>query len=512
MVIEWRDTLTVPDPNVNYSCYADFCIENYHRIPFRKTYQINTCENKRPLKFLEYNLTALDMDFQKYPEKAQVEKFDTEDQVELSFEINSDRLTDDPKNQESLAGIRKKLNLILNEPGAMLKEFHVIGKASPEGYYQQNLQLAQKRMQRIQQEVVGVLPHAVAERVYQNPQAEVASWNEVAELLEKDSLMETAGFIRKVVRELPDQMNRQGQRIKASKDYRTVIVPYLERLRQVKYLCRYDIYREPTDKEVMAAYRRKGLDGMYTRYEYWKLLQLLKDSQEKEAVARKAYEESLSMKRPWVLAGNTLAKLYLEKDVTDTRILEPLIDRTIFTVNYERKNMDTGRTEIINPIEVVVNQLCMYIKAGDFENASVMAKLIPADYKEFDLVKAYAWAMGGYFQGGNTPEETQRAAETFRTICQSSVQNEAVMNLALETPQGNAQAEKVLEQMADESPVKWYLKAVTEARKGDVGLTEAALYLVRCFNLDQKMIVTAQNDGEFTKEIVETALEMYKNQ
>ena len=75
-----------------------------------------------------------------------------------------------------------------------------------------------------------------------------------------------------------------------------MIVPYLEQLRQVKYLCRYDIYREPTDKEVMAAYRRKGLNGMYTRYEYWKLLQLLKDSQEKEAVARKAYEESLSMK------------------------------------------------------------------------------------------------------------------------------------------------------------------------------------------------------------------------
>ena len=37
----------------------------------------------------------------------------------------------------------------------------------------------------------------------------------------------------------------------------------------MKYLCRYDIYREPTDKEVMAAYRRKGLNGMYTRYEYW---------------------------------------------------------------------------------------------------------------------------------------------------------------------------------------------------------------------------------------------------
>lgn len=512
MIIEWQDTVTVPNPNVNYSCYADFCIEDYNNVPFRKTYQINTCENKRPLKFLKYDLIAQDMDFLKYPEKAQVERFDTEDKVELSFEISSDRLTNDPKNQESLAGIRKKLDQILNEPGAMLKEFHVIGKASPEGDYHMNLRLAERRMQRIQQEVIGALPKAVADRVYQNPQAEVASWNEVADLLEKDSLTDVAGFIRNTVKEFPERMDRQEQKIRARKDYRTVIVPYLEQLRQVKYLCRYDVYREPTDQEVMAAFREKGLDGTYTRYEYWKLLQLLKDNKEKEAVARKAYEESLGMKNPWVLAGNMLAKLYLERGVTDTHILEPLIDRTIFTVNYERRNIDTGRTDIINPIEVVVNQLCMYIKANDFENASVMAKLIPDEYKEFDLVKAYAWAMGGYFQGGSTPEEVERAAHTFQTICQSSVQNEAVMNLALETPQGDEQAEKVLEEMPNDNPVKWYLKAVIAARKGDAGLTEAALYLVRCFNLDQKMITTAQNDGEFNKEIVETALDMYKNQ
>lgn len=512
MVIEWEDTVTVPDPNVNYSCYADFCIEDYYHIPFKKTYQINTCENKRPLKFLQYSLIAMDMDFQKYPEKAQIEKYDTEDLVELNFEINSDQLTDDPKNQESLTGIRKQLNKILNEPGAMLKEFHVMGKASPEGYYQTNLALAEKRMKRIQQEVTQILPASVRERVYQNPQAEVASWSEVATLLEADSLTETADFIRKVVKESPNDINRQGQKIRTRKDYRTAIVPYLERLRQVKYLCRYDIYREPTDQEVLENFQRKGLDGIYTRYEYWKLMQLLKDNQEKEAVARKAYEESLRMKAPWVLAGNTLAKLLLERDVTDTQILEPLIDRTIFTVNYERKNMDTGRTDIINPVEVVVNQLCMYIKAGDFENASVMAKLIPAEYKEFNLVKAYAWAMGGYFHGGNTPEEAQRAEQTFQTICRSSAQNEAVMNLALETPQGDAQAEKVLEQMPEGNPVKWYLKAIIAARKGDSGMTDAALYLVRCFNLDKKMIVLAQNDGEFTKDIVETALDMYKNQ
>lgn len=512
MTIEWKDTITVPDPNVAYSCYADFCIEDYRGIPFLKTYQINTCENKRPLRFLEYALLAKDMDFRKHPEKAQVEKFDTEDLVELHFEINSDQLTDDPGNRESLARIKDKLNQILNEPGAMLKEFHVIGKASPEGDYSKNLALAEKRMKRIQSEVVGALPQAVAERVYQNPQAEVASWNEVADRLQQDSLTQTATDIREITERYPNDPNRQGMRIKALKEYRTVIVPYLEKLRQVRYLCRYDIYREPTDEEVMAAYRKKGADGVYTRYEYWKLMQLLENKEEKEAVAQKAYEESLQMKKPWALAGNTLACLYLEKGVTDTRILEPLIDRTIFTVNYERKNIDTGRTDLINPIEVVANQLCMYIKAGDFENASVMAKLIPDEYKEYELVKAYAWALGGYFHGGNTPEEKERAQRTFQAICASSTRNRAVMNLALETPEGDAEADKALNELPQDSPVKYYLKAVIAARKGDAELTNAALFLVKCFNLDKQMIVTAQNDGEFSKEIVETALDIYKNQ
>ena len=74
---------------------------------------------------------------------------------------------------------------------------------------------------------------------------------------------------------------------------------------------------------------------------------------------------------------------------------------------------------------------------------------------------------GRLFPGRNTPEETQRAAETFRTICQSSVQNEGGDEPGTGNAAGNAQAEKVLEQMADESPVKMVPKAVTEARKGD---------------------------------------------
>ena len=58
----------------------------------------------------------------------------------------------------------------------------------------------------------------------------------------------------------------------------------------------------------------------------------------------------------------------------------------------------------------------------------------------------------------------------------------------------------------------WYLKAVVAARKGDAGLTDAAICLVSCFNKDAKMITKAQNDGEFNKDIIETALDIYNNQ
>lgn len=513
MTIHWQDTVVVPDAKVNYSCYADFCIEDYNSIPFRKIFQLNTCANKRPLKFLEYQLNVNELDLSRYPERAQVEKRNTEDRVELSFEISSDQLTDDPKNQQNLNLIGEKLKMILNEPGAMLKEFHLIGTASPEGSYQTNLQLAEKRMKRVQEQIMQVIPSYTAERVYQNPQAKVAAWSEVADLMKADGKEELAERIGRVIDQYPGQMAQQGKNIRAFAEYKKEIVPYLEKLRQVEYKCRYDIYREPTDEEVMAKFRKEGFKGIYTRYEYWKLFQMLKDDRTKEELAKKAYRESLEMKQPWVVPGNLLAVMYLKRDTTDTSVLEPLIDRTVFTVDYERTDPNTGRKEIVNPIEVVANQLNMYIRKGDFENASVMAKLIPDSATEYDLTKAYAWALGGYFlQGGDNTEENERARRTFDTICQSSERNAIVMHLALETPEGNRTAETMLAHQSMEDAVMWYLKAVVAARKGDSGLTDAALCLMRAFNLDKKLIATAQNDGEFDKEIMETALDLYNHQ
>lgn len=505
MNLDWTDTIIVPDPNRNYSCFAIVNLEDYSASNSR-TYQINTCQTKRPMKFLQYNLFSEQMDPLQHKERAQIEKRNTSDKIQLSFLINSDQLTDTPENKQSLAMLRNKLKEIAESPGTVLKEFHVAGTASPDGHYSSNLSLAERRMRKIEQEITSILPQYTLERVYRNPHAEVAPWEEVVKLLERDGKSAEAGKVKEILAKHKD-IGAQGRALKQLDWYSTVIVPYLDELRVVNYNCLYEIYREPNNEEVMAQYREKGLKGSYTRYEYWKLFQLITDEKELEALYRRAYEESLEQKHPWALAGNNLAASYLERDTVDTSILEPLIDLSIHSTDYSRMNADGSRTEIVNRLEVVTNQLCMYIKKGDFEHASVLVKILPEDSK-FDLLKAYTWALGGYFQGGTTPEEKERAQKTFETIKASSPQNEVVMYMALDNRAGNAAAKASLAKLPQDSALTWYFKATLSAREGEIEFMNTVIALSECFKRDKSFVATAQNDGEFNEDIIQAAMDM----
>ena len=505
MNLDWTDTIIVPDPNRNYSCFAIVNLEDYSASNSR-TYQINTCQTKRPMKFLQYNLFSEQMDPLQHKERAQIEKRNTSDKIQLSFLINSDQLTDTPENKQSLAMLRNKLKEIAESPGTVLKEFHVAGTASPDGHYSSNLSLAERRMSKIEQEITSILPQYTLERVYRNPHAEVAPWEEVVKLLERDGKSAEAGKVKEILAKHKD-IGAQGRALKQLDWYSTVIVPYLDELRVVNYNCLYEIYREPNDEEVMAQYREKGLKGSYTRYEYWKLFQLITDEKELEALYRRAYEESLEQKHPWALAGNNLAASYLERDTVDTSILEPLIDLSIHSTDYSRMNADGSRTEIVNRLEVVTNQLCMYIKKGDFEHASVLVKILPEDSK-FDLLKAYTWALGGYFQGGTTSEEKERAHKTFETIKASSPQNEVVMYMALDNRAGNAAAKASLAKLPQDSALTWYFKATLSAREGEIEFMNTVIALSECFKRDKSFVATAQNDGEFNEDIIQAAMDM----
>ena len=116
--------------------------------------------------------------------------------------------------------------------------------------------------------------------------------------------------------------------------------------------------------------------------------------------------------------------------------------------------------------------------------------------------------MGGYFQGGTTPEEKERAHKTFETIKASSPQNEVVMYMALDNRAGNAAAKASLANLPQDSALTWYFKATLSAREGEIEFMNTVIALSECFKRDKSFVATAQNDGEFNEDIIQAAMDM----
>lgn len=514
MTVLLEDTVSVPDPSHNYSAYATVNLEDYGNIISNKTYLINTCQTKRPFRFLQYDLLTETMDPDQHPERPQIERRNISDKINLTFKIGSDELVDNDENKANLESLRKRLESIASSEGSTLREFHVIGTASPDGNYSRNLQLARQRVSTLQKTILAGLPSGMFSRVSGDPEARVASWQELADILRGKGKEDEAKQVEAVVASTRN-FGKQWAAMRKLPFYRTDVMPALEELRAVRYSCSYEIYRAPLMEETVAEYKRKGTDNTYTRYEYWQLFKYFieqKDTAGLMKVYQAAYDESVKINanRPWVLPANNLAVLEMAQGKYEAKLLTPFVDRTVSKVNFERRNADTGVTTVINPVEVVNNLLCVYVKNGDYDNASVLTQILPNDEKH-RMLKAYADVMGGYFDGGSTPEERARIKANFDLVKSTSPQNAVVMYLALESPAGDEEAAKAIEALPQDAALTYYFKAVLSARKGEMYESQTINLLMECYKRDKKFMIITQNDGEFEKDTVQTAMDMMSN-
>ena len=200
-----------------------------------------------------------------------------------------------------------------------------------------------------------------------------------------------------------------------------------------------------------------------------------------------------------------LAVAYLNRDTVDTSILEPFIDRKTRGANVVRTKMDGVTKEIINPEQVVANQLSMYLKANNFEQASVMAQILP-DNENNAKLKAFAMCLGGYYRGGSNAKEREEARKTFELVKSSSPLNEVVMYLAMDTKKNDALAMEAAKKLPVDDPKTWYLKAIAHIRTGDAGFMNAEYCLTKCFTLDAKYVPIAETDGDIGKDLFETTI------
>jgi len=440
-----------------YFCKAHIWVEDYIKTYYSDTIDVmNTGRLQRPFEFLEYSFDECHLDRQKYYKAPRREKVDDAKDLSLKFKVNSAELDmTDEKTVADISDLKTLLKNICEAPDATLKELHVNGYSSPDGQFAKNLELSKKRTSTVKSELHSVLNRGTIERMYQTGDGHVATWADLAALLERDSLLTEAAAVRNIVDRFPKSIDQQGAQIRKLPYYTKLISPRLPELRTVKCVYNFEVFRFLKPHEILAKYNedaafRNGTKPM-TLNEYWHLFDLVKDPVQLESLYKRAIAASIkSEKRPWPLPANLLAVSLLRQEKVDTLLLKPFLDET-YRANYEIKDVyDPSKIDkVINDESIVANQVQMYMMAKDYKQAARWATLIEAKYP---MLRAVARCLAGQLDY-RKPEE-KASVDLIRN---SSPRNELIVNMYMGVY--DSTTVKALQRMPQDEPLTDYLKA-----------------------------------------------------
>ena len=445
----------VDHPEELYFCKAHIWVEDYIKTYYRDTVELlNTGRVSRPFQFLEYSFASAALDPEQYFKHPRREMVATPKNMKLKFRVASAELDKtDRATSEALDSLKSELLYICKDAASTLKEIHFKGFSSPEGPYEKNISLSQKRTQTVMDEVLSSLPSSILRRVYRTSEGKVAMWTEVADLLEADSLKNEAQFVREAVELFPNDVGAQGYRIRKHASYGRLIAPRLEELRMVK--CEYiaEVSRYLTPEEILERYNtdedfRSGRK-ILTLNEYWHLFQLIKDKEELEKLYRRALAASYKAEREyWALPANNLVQILLEKRQVDTTILRPFINENR-PVDYSEMDINTGLRRTVNDHSIVINQVQMHMLAKNYSRAEELSYIIAEHHP---MLRAIVRCIGGYLNF-----EDPNDLKLIDQISESSPRNKVVMNLYAEKYDSTTVAALNLLPLSD--PITPYLKA-----------------------------------------------------
>lgn len=529
--IVWKDTIYLEDPTIVRHAKSITRIEDYTSIYYEKEDHINSTDKiRRPLKFLDYNVQTYSLKHEDYYVPPRKEKMPGSEQLSITFVTGE--ATIDPSDTFSLnqlEGLKRKFHEIMNAEGSQLTEMGVMATASPDGSYAKNVDLARRRLNYAFNEIWSSIPRDKRPYIINWKESRVATWEEVADAMHKDGFVTEADEIRSIANEFKGNMDAQFAKIKTLSYYREpqtpggpTVIEYCAKLKSMT--CEYEsvVYRALTPEEILANYNdeSKGYKSGKTPLslnEFWNLFKMVTDDDEREHLYKLAYQQSRKTTgKPWVLAANNLAEMYFEKGIVDTTLLYPFIDLRYNRADYVLRNPDAFGNiteEVMNPREIVANQLVMYLKDNNFRSASIMAQLLP-DEEEFKMMKAFTRVLGGHYKGGKTPEEKAERRKNFELARDSSPRNAVVMNLALSYDQF---AEEALELLPDDDQLKAYFRVAIETRRNgeifaDMMLEMEMIDLLKsAFYKDPTLIDIARADPDINETVFKYAYEDYKN-
>ena len=412
-----------------------------------------------PLRFIEYNIEPQALTDTTLIPKPEMKLLMDAGVSKINFVLGKAKVDpNDPESVQNINNIKQKIQAILNNEFATLKSIEIVGYASPEGSYKQNLALAKQRTDLILKELASSLDPSVAKYVDLTSNSVVEPWSKVADLL-RETEPELADYIDDLVYKYADTHDKIIPYMRKHAKYRSVLLKEtLPSLRKVEYTLNYSEFRKLKDFEIWDRYRAKTEE--ISRYEFWRLIDTAPDSLTRYSLIN----ESLEKYPNFTYVANDLAVQLIQQDSVNLEILKPSLGRKA-------------------PDAVIYNQALMALGAREVAMADSLARLLPANDGTAYL-KSITAALAGDFEGA------------YPQIASRGGLNEVLLLLCMER---NATALSKCNDMMTHSEYSqnakfWYIHAVCANRTEDI--FTAMISLETALALDPELEETARLDSD----------------
>lgn len=487
-----------PNPAHPYPLAAIVNVVDYNTILHTETKGDNG-ERNAPLKFLDFEFAEFKPDSMAFYEEPDVVNVPHNGEMRLNFEVGKWHLSlEDSVNYKHMKELTESLQEIENDSENRTLDYVCIyGMASPDGNLQQNLDLARKR--------AGELKSKIRTKTHiTDGKPIVASWEQVADSLERDGYTTVANEIREFV-----VTNKRG--ISSIPSYnKELMETYLNKFRSVHYKYEETRREKKNPALILKDYKKDPWSVYYSGY--WILFNHLTDKKQLREVARNAlkvtrFDENRNNPDKhygyWPYAASILAHACVATDTIDYTILDPFLDLELYKDSVDGKmklpafdsSKGFGSTKIeryFNAPENAANQLIMTLKGqsstrkGKIEHLEIIASA--GGEAKYDTLIAFSRCMRG---------EYEKDSVAWRMVASTSPTNSVVMNLAMhrttkDTTYLAAAAEDTLH--LPDNAVSNYLKSILCLRKK--AFDSSKMNLAISFCKDIKMIALANNDKD----------------
>ena len=383
-IYSYRDSIYVPPTDINHDyrsdCYLGIngLFRKETSILWGKTHYSDTLVIAKgtvnPLRFLEYSIDPQDLTDTTLIPKPEMKLLMDAGVSKINFVLGKAKVDeDDPESVQNINNIKQKLQAIVNNEFATLQSIEIVGYASPEGSYKQNLALAEDRTDLILKELAASLDPAVAKYVTLTSNSVVEPWSKVADIL-RDTEPELAQYIDDLVYKYSDTHDKIIPHMRNHKKYRTVLLKEtLPALRKVEYTLNYSEFRKLKDFEIWDRYNARTEE--ISRYEFWRLIDTAPDSLTRYDLIN----ESLEHYPNFTYVANELAVKLIQKDSVNLELLKPSLGKKA-------------------PEPVIYNQALMALGAREVAMADSLARLLPTNDATAYL-KSITAALAGDYEG-----------------------------------------------------------------------------------------------------------------